>query len=130
MEYIFSLVRYCLEEEYAKGFCQGRIYANTLGFFQRLEERGNTVDPRGGTEWEQLETAILKLMATLPNGSDSATMMKKDIKVPIAFQFDRTKSLKVFCRKQSVMINFRTQFPTTWISTAMNCLFPNPERRL
>ena len=97
MKNIFTVVKMCSSEEYANDFCQGRLYANPLGYFQRLEEKGNRADRDEGAFWEPLDSATFTLTATGPNGNDSIILAKKDLERPISFQFDRTKCLNVFC---------------------------------
>ena len=97
MKHVFVLVKMCSSEEHANDFCQGRLYANPLGYFQRLEEKGNRADRDEGAFWDPLDSATLTLTATGPNGNDSIVLTKKDLERPIALQFDRTKCLNVFC---------------------------------
>ena len=97
MKNIFTLVKMCSSEEYANDFCQGRLYANPLGYFQRLEEKGNRADRDEGAFWDPLDSATLTLMPKRPNGNDSIILAKKDLVRPISLQFDWTKYLNVFC---------------------------------
>ena len=97
MTYFFTVVKMCSSEEYANDFCQGRLYANPLGYFQRLEEKGNRADRDEGAFWEPLDSGPWTLTATGPNGTDSIIVAKKGLERPISFQLDRTKCLNVFC---------------------------------
>ncbi len=85
---LFLLAKMFACPEYVDDFRAGRLYANTLGYFQRLEARGGQSDPREGSVWIDTKTSFVQIGDFRLTGN----MVK-----PLAFQSNLTNRVNVIC---------------------------------
>ena len=82
-------------EDFAKAFRSGKLYANRLSFFRKLE-RGERGDPHEGA-FVMSDKGVLTLTATFPGGSDTITLTEKDFAAPPILLPDSVSFLNIFC---------------------------------
>ena len=85
---LFLLAKMFTCPEYVDDFRAGRLYANTLGYFQKLEGGGGQPDPREGSLWIDTKTSFVHL---------GDLQLTGDMVKPIAFQSNLTNRVNVIC---------------------------------
>ena len=82
-------------EDFSKAFRSGKLYANRLSFFRKLEA-GQRGDPHEGV-FVVSDKGVLTLTATFPGGSDTITFTEKDFAGPPLLMPDSVSFLNIFC---------------------------------
>ena len=90
-QYIFFLVKFFAKQEYANDFVSGRLYANQLSFFKKIEDVGDTNrgDKNEGTVmWGQPGRIQIEI-----NGHN----MSNDLAGPVSVSLNRLYQFNVVC---------------------------------
>ena len=91
----YFLTKMCGSEDFAKAFRSGKLYANRLSFFRKLEA-GKRGDPHEGI-FVMSDKGVLTLTATFSGGSDTITLTEKDFAGPPILIPDSVSFLNIFC---------------------------------
>ena len=91
----YFLVKMSDSEDFAKAFRGGKLYANRLSYFRKLET-GRRGDPREGV-FVFSDKGVLTLTATFPGGSDTIILTEKDFAGPPLLMPDSVSFLNIFC---------------------------------
>ena len=75
----YFLVKMSDSEDFAKAFRSGKLYANRLSCFRKLEA-GKRGDPHEGV-FALSDKGVLTLTATFPGGSDTITSRRRTLLV-------------------------------------------------
>lgn len=89
MTQILAIAKMFAQKEYADDFRRGKLHANTLNYFQRLEEGGGRSDPFEGAVWLPLDNSILTI--------GSYTFPNDQLARPVSFQSNLTGRINVVC---------------------------------
>ena len=111
----YLLTKMCGSEDFAKAFRSGKLYANRLSHFRKLEA-GQRGDPHEGV-FVMSDKAVLTLTATFPGGSDTVTLTEKDFAGPPLLMPDRVSFLNIFCMHMAHCREFTPSSagPATWV---------------
>ena len=82
-------------EDFANAFRSGKLYANRLSYFRKLEA-GKRGDPHEGA-FVLSDKGVLTLTATFPGGSETITLTEKDFARPPLLMPDSVSFLNIFC---------------------------------
>ena len=88
---VFLLTKMFQNQQYANDFRNGKLFANSLSYFQNMETQGGQADPDEGATWSG-ENDILTLSFS-PN--DSISITRDDLMEPMKFQ--RINHVNVVC---------------------------------
>ena len=91
----YFLVKMSDSEDFAKAFRTGKLYANRLSCFRKLEA-GKRGDPHEGV-FVLSDKGVLTLTATFPGGSDTITLTEKDFAGLPLLMPDSVSFLNIFC---------------------------------
>ena len=91
----YFLTKMCGSEDFSKAFRSGKLYANPLPFFRKLEA-GKRGDPHEGV-FVLSDKGVLTLTATFSGGSDTITLTEKDFADPPLLMPDSVSYLNIFC---------------------------------
>ena len=91
----YFLTKMSDSEDFAKAFRSGKLYANRLSCFRKLEA-GKRGDPHEGV-FDLSDKGVLTLTATFPGGSDTITLTEKDFAGPPLLMPDSVSFVNIFC---------------------------------
>ena len=91
----YFLVKMSDTEGFANAFRSGKLYANRLSYFRKLEA-GKRGDPHEGA-FVLSDKGVLTLTATFPGGSETITLTEKDFSRPPLLMPDSVSFLNIFC---------------------------------